>query len=80
MSSRSHVLTVVLEDYYHYMPRTSLVGFHRGYDLVLLMAPLVRNRGPSLDADHAAALRVLLLVLFSIPALNWIATESVLSR
>jgi hypothetical protein len=59
---------------------TSLVGFHRGYDLVLLVGPVVAAAVPHPVPAMPSQLRLLLLVLFSILALNWIATESVLSR
>lgn len=59
---------------------TSLVGFHRGYDFVLLTAPFVAAAvAGSLPLKHRG-LRLVLLALYSILALNWIDTESVLQR
>lgn len=59
---------------------TSLVGYHMGYDLVLLTAPFVAAAVPgSLPLGHRG-LRLALLALYSILALNWIATELVLQR
>ena len=57
---------------------TSLVGFHRGYDLVLLSAPFVAAALPGSLPFTSPGLRAALVVLFSTLALNWIATESVL--
>ena len=57
----------------------SLVGFHRGYDLVLLAAPcLVAARSPGALTQVGSRMRLVLLALFAAPALNWVATESVL--
>jgi len=57
----------------------SLIGFHRAYDLVLLTAPfiavLVRGAPPGAPAWS----RPLLAVLFGVPAVNWLATESALA-
>jgi hypothetical protein len=59
---------------------TSLIGFHRGYDLVLLTAPFLAAAVPgALPLGHRG-IRWMLLALYSILALNWIATESVLQR
>lgn len=59
---------------------TSLVGFHLGYDLLLLTAPFVAAAVPgSLPLRHRG-LRLALLALYSILALNWIDTQSVLQR
>jgi hypothetical protein len=58
---------------------TSLVGFHRGYDLVLLTAPFVAVAVPG-ALPLGRGLRWVFLALYSILALNWIATESVLQR
>jgi hypothetical protein len=57
---------------------TSLIGYHRGYDLVLLSASFVAIVVPGSLPSMPRALRAALVVLFSILALNWIATESVL--
>ena len=59
---------------------TSLVGFHRGYDLVLLTAPFVAAAVPGSLAIGHRGLRLVILAWYSILALNWIATESVLQR
>ena len=57
---------------------TSSVGFHLEYDLVLLTAPFVTLAVVgSLTVKHRG-LRLILLALYAIPALNWIDTESVL--
>jgi len=58
---------------------TSLVGFHRGYDLVLLTAPLMLALVPSRLPVARHWIRPLILVLFAVLALNWMATESVLA-
>jgi hypothetical protein len=59
---------------------TSQVGFHRGYDLVLLAAPFMAAALPgALPLGHPG-LRWVFLAVYSIVALNWIATESVLER
>jgi hypothetical protein len=57
---------------------TSLVGYHLGYDLVLLTAPFVAAAVPGLLPLRLWGLRLALLALYSILALNWIDTESVL--
>ena len=55
----------------------NLVGFHRGYDLVLLAAPLT---GLVVGTPAVpAAVRRLMFGLFALLALNWAATESVLA-
>ena len=59
---------------------TSLIGFHRGYDLVLLTAPFVAAAVPGALPLGNRGVRWVLLALYSILALNWIATESVLQR
>jgi len=58
----------------------SLVGFHRGYDLVLLTAPCVALALGVLAPPQAppTAARLVLLGCFAVLALNWVATESVL--
>ena len=58
----------------------SLVGFHRGYDLVLLSAPFVAAAVPGALPAASPRLRALFIALFSMLALNWIATEAVLER
>jgi len=59
---------------------TSLIGFHLEYDLLLLTAPFVAAAvAGSLPLRHRG-LRLALLALYSILALNWIDTESVLQR
>jgi hypothetical protein len=58
---------------------TSLVGFHRGYDLVLLTAPFMLAVVPGRLPADIHWIRPLTLVLFSVLALNWTATESVLA-
>jgi hypothetical protein len=58
---------------------TSLVGYHQGYDLVLLTAPFLAAVMPSSSAWTPRGLRATVVTLFSIPALNWISTESVLA-
>jgi hypothetical protein len=57
----------------------TLVGFHRGYDLVLLTAPLVALLAPGSYAGASRGVRRTLLLLYLVPALNWVATESVLA-
>lgn len=59
---------------------TSLIGFHLGYDLLLLTAPFVAAAVPGLLPVGHRTLRLVFLALFSTLALNWIATESVLQR
>jgi len=59
---------------------TSLVGFHRGYDLVLLTAPFLMVARPASLPRIPPGVRAMILLLFSVPALNWVATESVLAR
>jgi len=59
---------------------TSLVGFHRGYDLVLLTAPFVMVLRPGSRPQVPSWIRAGIVLLFSVLALNWIATESVLAR
>jgi hypothetical protein len=56
----------------------SLVGFHRGYDLVLLTAPFLAALGHGIPGAPRGT-RLTLLGLFAVPALNWLATESVLA-
>ena len=58
----------------------SLVGFHRSYDLVLLTAPALALTGWRTAAalPISPPVRLALLALYAVPALNWIATESVL--
>jgi hypothetical protein len=57
---------------------TSLVAYHQGYDLVLLSAPFLAAAMPSSLSGMPRGLRATLVVLFSILALNWITTASVL--
>jgi len=57
----------------------SLVGFHRGYDLVLLTAPFLAVSVGRLRPALPSAVRWTLIGLYLVPALNWIATESVLA-
>jgi hypothetical protein len=57
---------------------TNLVGYHQGYDLVLLSAPFLAAAVPSSLPGIPRGLRAALIVLFSTLALNWAATESVL--
>jgi hypothetical protein len=59
---------------------TSLIGFHRGYDLVLLTAPFVMAMRPGSMPQVPSWLRAAIVLLFSVLALNWVATESVLAR
>jgi hypothetical protein len=59
---------------------TSLVGFHRGYDLVLLTAPFVMALRPGALPLVPTWVRAAVLVSLSVLALNWIATESVFAR
>jgi hypothetical protein len=56
----------------------SLVGFHRGYDLVLLAAPFLAALGHGIPGAPPGT-RLMLVSLFVVPALNWLATESVLT-
>jgi len=58
---------------------TSLVGYHQGYDLVLLSAPFLAAAMPSSLPAMPRGLRAIVVVLFWILALNWISTESVLA-
>jgi hypothetical protein len=58
---------------------TSLVGYHQGYDLVLLTAPFLAAALPSSSSWMPPRVRWAVLILFSIIALNWISTESVLA-
>jgi hypothetical protein len=55
-----------------------LIGFHRGYDLVLLTAPFVTAVARGLPMQNGRALRGVFLTLFIIPAVNWLATDAVL--
>ncbi len=58
---------------------TSLVGYHQGYDLVLLSAPFLAAAMPGSSTWMPRGLRITVLTLFSILALNWISTESVIA-
>ena len=58
---------------------TSLVGYHQGYDLVLLSAPFLAAALPGLSSGMPRGLRAVVLILFSILAVNWISTESVIA-
>jgi hypothetical protein len=58
---------------------TSLVGYHQGYDLVLLSAPFLAAAMLSSSSAMPRELRAIILALFSIIALNWISTESVIA-
>jgi hypothetical protein len=58
---------------------TSLVGYHQGYDLVLLSAPFLAAALPSSLSGMPRGLRAIVVTLFSILALNWISTESVIA-
>jgi len=58
---------------------TSLVGYHQGYDLVLLAAPFLAAAMPISSSWIPPRLRLAVLILFSILALNWISTESVIA-
>ena len=58
---------------------TSLVGYHQGYDLVLLAAPFLAVIMPTSSMEMPRGLRAIVIALFSILALNWISTESVIA-
>jgi len=59
-----------------------LCGHHVGYDFLLLTVPALAvlfHGAPTLGQRYAPTVRRLFLFLFTIPALNWAATASVLS-
>jgi len=56
--------------------------FYVGYDFLLLTVPALAvlfHGAPTLGQRYAPTVRRLFLFLFTIPALNWAATASVLS-
>jgi hypothetical protein len=57
---------------------TLLVGFHRGYDLVLLTAPFVALLAYGLPIAQGGALQKVGVALFAVPALNWLPSQSLL--
>jgi hypothetical protein len=65
---------------FYYLPGDQSSRLHRGYDLVLLTAPFVMAVRPGLLPAVPSGIRATILGLFSVLALNWIATESVLAR
>jgi hypothetical protein len=58
---------------------TLLVGFHIGYDMVILTAPAVAVFARGLPAPTPAGVRTMMLVLYGILGLNWVTTDSVLT-
>jgi Glycosyltransferase family 87 len=57
-----------------------LAGYHNGYDVVLLIAPFVAVVVHGLPEQWGGvAFRRTLIWLFAIPALNWVASDSVLT-
>jgi hypothetical protein len=56
-----------------------LSGYHNGYDLVLLVAPFLALVAHGLPEPASPAIRWAFVGLFVIPAINWIASESVLN-
>jgi glycosyl transferase family 87 len=57
---------------------TSIVGFHRVYDLVMLTAPFLAVAVRGLPETSGRLLRPIFLTLFSLIAVNWLATGAVL--
>jgi hypothetical protein len=57
---------------------TLLVGFHIGYDMVLLTAPAIALWVRGLPGDATSIGRRIFLVLVGILALNWVTTDAVL--
>jgi hypothetical protein len=57
---------------------TSIVGFHRTYDLVILTAPFLAVAVRGLPETSGRALRPIFLTLFTLIAINWLATDAVL--
>ncbi len=55
-----------------------LCGHHVGYDFLLLTVSALTVFFYGVPASGDAAVRLLFLGLFAVPALNWLATESVL--
>ena len=58
---------------------TTLIGYHRGYDLVLLTAPFLTLAARGLPGWSTPGLRWIAMGCFVVPAINWVATESVLN-
>jgi hypothetical protein len=58
---------------------TNIVGFHRGYDLVLLSLPFIAAVVPGSLPAVSRGVRITIIALFSVLALNWAVTESVLA-
>ena len=56
-----------------------LSGYHNGYDLILLAAPFLALLARGLPAGTGPVLRWTFVGLFTIPAVNWFASESFLS-
>ncbi len=53
-----------------------LFGYHLGYDLVVLLAPAVVVAVRGVPSSSSRALRVVVLVLFLVPGLNYAASEA----
>ena len=58
---------------------TCLVGYHLGYDLVLLVAPFLVVAARGFPGTSSRFLRWAGLVLFTIPAVNWAASDAALT-
>jgi hypothetical protein len=58
---------------------TLLIGFHRGYDLVLLTAPFAALLTDLLPIPKGGMLRKLGLAACIVPAINWLPSESVMN-
>ncbi len=58
---------------------TLLVGYHMAYDLVLATAPFAAVAWRGVPSNPSRVWRSAFLLLFTIPAINWFATGTILS-
>lgn len=58
---------------------TSLTGYHIGYDAILLLAPLVTVIARGVPGGRHRLWRPVFLILFLVPAVNWLASEGAIA-